>query len=241
MADERPRATPIRAIVLDFNGTLAQDDELVAALYIEAFASIGVPLTVEQYHREFAAMPDRDAFELAIRRSGLPFDPAHRDALVRAHADGYLEAVADDPPIEDHAIAFVRAAAERVPLAIASGAFRREIEHVLQAVGLTEHFDAIVAIDDVSKGKPDPEGFRKALAQLNEATGADPAIGPEQTVAVEDATAGAQAARAAGMRVAAIRGLGYDPSSGYADMIIDRLAPEALEPILAVCSVPLRS
>jgi hypothetical protein len=64
---------------------------------------------------------------------------------------------------------------------------------------------------------------------------------PEQTVAVEDATAGAQAARVAGMRVAAIRGLGYDPSSGYADVIIDRLAPEALEPILAVSSVPLRS
>jgi hypothetical protein len=43
------------------------------------------------------------------------------------------------------------------------------------------------------------------------------------------------------MRVAAIRGLGYDPSSGYAEVIIDRLAPEALEPILAVSSVPLRS
>jgi hypothetical protein len=43
------------------------------------------------------------------------------------------------------------------------------------------------------------------------------------------------------MRVAAVRGLGYDSSSGYAEVIIDRQAPEALEPILAVSSVPLRS
>jgi beta-phosphoglucomutase-like phosphatase (HAD superfamily) len=53
-------------------------------------------------------------------------------------------------------------------------------------------------------------------------------------VAVEDATDGALAARAAGMRVAAIRGLGYDETSGYADLLIDRLDLAALEQILAL-------
>ena len=80
-----PGAQPhgaIRAIVLDFNGTLAQDDHLVAPLYVDMFASVGVPLTVEDYHRELAAMPDHEASELALRRAGLPFDEVHRDALV---------------------------------------------------------------------------------------------------------------------------------------------------------------
>jgi beta-phosphoglucomutase-like phosphatase (HAD superfamily) len=66
--------------------------------------------------------------------------------------------------------------------------------------------------------------------------GAHPPIEPRQTVAVEDATGGARAAWAAGMRVAAIRGLGYDLESGYADIVIDRLDPVALDLILAIGS-----
>lgn len=45
---------------------------------------------------------------------------------------------------------------------------------------------------------------------------------------------GAQAAHAAGMRVAAIRGLGYDGASGYADVVVDRLDPDSLELMLAL-------
>jgi beta-phosphoglucomutase len=226
----------IRAIVLDFNGTLAQDDHLVAPLYVDMFASVGVPLTVEDYHRDLAAMPDREASELAIRRAGLPFDESHRDALVSARLEGYMAAVAAEPPIAEHALGFVRAAAERVQLAITSGAFRREIEHVLSASGVRDYFRVVVSIDDVTKGKPDPEGFRRALAQLNALTGSNRPIEPWQAVAVEDATGGAQAARAAGMRVAAIRGPGYDPASGYADVLIERLDRASLDSMLALGS-----
>ena len=231
----------IRAIVLDFNGTLAQDDHLVAPLYVEMFASLGIPLTVEEYHREFAATTDRDVAELALRRAGLPVDETRRETLVAARLEGYLAAVADEPPIAEHALDFVRAAAARVELAITSGAFRREIEHVLSAAGIRDCFTAVVSIDDVAKGKPDPEGFSRALAEVNALTGVEPPIEPGQTVAVEDATEGARAARAAGMRVAAIRGLGYDPASGYADVVVERLDRAALSQMLALGSTEERS
>ena len=231
----------IRAIVLDFNGTLAQDDHLVAPLYVEMFASLGLPLTVEEYHREFAAIPDRDVAELALRRAGLPVDETRRETLVAARLEGYLAAVADEPPIAEHALDFVRAAAARVELAITSGAFRREIEHVMSAAGIRDCFTAIVSIDDVANGKPDPEGFSRALAEVNALTGVEPPIEPGQTVAVEDATEGARAARAAGMRVAAIRGLGYDPASGYADVVVERLDRAALSQMLALGSTEERS
>jgi beta-phosphoglucomutase len=226
-------AAPIRAIVLDFNGTLAQDDHLVAPLTVELFASVGAPLTVEEYHRDLAALPDREVFARALAKAGLPFDAARRDALVKARVDGYLTAVADRPPITAPAIEFVRAAAQRVPLAISSSAFRREIEHVLRAAGIRDEFKAIVGTDDVAHGKPDPEGFLLALQRLNALPQTNPPIEPQQAVAVEDATAGAQAAKAAGMRVAALRGLGYDPASGYADMVIERLDRATLDVLLA--------
>jgi len=238
VADPAADPRPVRAIVLDFNGTLAQDDHLVAPLYVDTFASVGVPLTAEEYHRELGALPDREVFDLALARAGLPAEEWRRDALIRARVEGYLAAVASEQPIDAAAIEFVEAASERVALAIASGAFRREIEFVLDAAGLTDRFGVVVSIDDVTHGKPHPEGFLRALAGLNEALRPDPPIEPLETVAVEDATGGALAARAAGMRVAAIRGLGYDPASGYADVIIERLDTTALE---AIMSIPRRT
>jgi beta-phosphoglucomutase len=224
----------VRAIVLDFNGTLAQDDDLLAPLYVDVFASLGAPLTVEEYHRDLAALPDRQVFDLALARAGLPVDEGRREALIRARVDGYLAAVARKQPIGDDAVEFVRAASERVPLAIASGAFRREIEFVLGAAGVSAHIGVVVSIDDVTHGKPHPEGFLRALAGLNGLLAADPPIRAFETVAVEDATGGASAARAAGMRVAALRGPGYDPASGHANVVIDRLDPAALEAIMGL-------
>jgi hypothetical protein len=55
--------------VLDLNGTLAQDDHFVGPLYVDIFASIRAPLAVREYHRGLAAMPERELFELALRRA----------------------------------------------------------------------------------------------------------------------------------------------------------------------------
>ncbi len=78
----------------------------------------------------------------------------------------------------------------------------------------------------------DPEGFVRALAGIDEVDGRERPIEPFEAVAIEDATGGASAARAAGMRVAAIRGLGCDPASGHVEVVIDRLDPATLEAIM---------
>ena len=154
----------IRAVVLDFNGTLAQDDHIVAPLYVEMFASVGVSLTVEDYHREFAAMPDERAAEVALRRAGLAVDEARRDALVRARLEGYMAAVIDEPPISSpRSSSSARPSPRGSTSAITSGAFRSEIEHVVSAAGVRDYFKALVSIDDVANGKPDPEEFVQAL------------------------------------------------------------------------------
>src|SRR5581483_8399364 len=83
--------------------------------------------------------------------------------------------LSDDEPVlceifvelfAEHFREAVRYAAERVPVAICSGAARDEIEPVIEAAGLAECFRAIVSSDDVVRGKPHPEGYRAALAAL---------------------------------------------------------------------------
>jgi len=110
----------------------------------------------------------------------------------------------------------VRYAAGRVPLAICSGAARAEIEPVVEAAGLAACFETIVSSDDVAHGKPDPEGYAKALAALD--------VDPADSLVVEDTEAGIAAGRAAGVgRVVALQTT-LDPHRlAEADELIDRL------------------
>jgi HAD superfamily hydrolase (TIGR01509 family) len=222
-----------RAVILDFNGTLAEDEALLIGIYEELLREHGMAFDAEEYHC-YAGVPDHVMFGRLFQDHGRPLEAATRDRLLRERVGRYRSAVSDGHPIADDTVAFVRALADQVPVGIASGAFREEIEHVLELAGLEELVSVIVSIDEVRAGKPDPESFRAALDHINRDERA--AIAPEHTVVVEDATEGARAARAAGMRCVAIRGGAYDETSGVADLVVDRLTVDLAGTLL--CAGP---
>jgi HAD superfamily hydrolase (TIGR01509 family) len=76
--------------------------------------------------------------------------------------------------------------------AIASSAPRANVEAVVGALGIARYLGALVAAEDVHAGKPDPEVFLVGAARLG--------VTPARAVVVEDAAAGIEAARRAGMR-----------------------------------------
>jgi sugar-phosphatase len=83
-----------------------------------------------------------------------------------------------------------------------------------------------VCADDVERGKPDPEGYLKAAASL----GVEPAF----ILVFEDADAGVQAARAAGMRCVALKTPAYTGHPVAADLVLDRLDPSLVETLVVV-------
>ena len=110
----------------------------------------------------------------------------------------------------------VRYAAERVPVAICSGAARAEIEPVVEAAGLARLFGAVVTSDDVVHGKPDPEGYARTLGILG--------VDACDAVVVEDTEAGIASARAAGVgRVLAMKTTLEPHRLARADELIDRI------------------
>lgn len=222
----------VRAVVFDFNGTLSDDEPILDRLFREVFAGLGIAMTSEDYYRELAGYSDVEIVERALELHGIPSTPALRAELLRAKVDRYKAIVAEEPPVTAAARAFVRATAERVPVAIASGALREEIEHVLALSGLADAFAAVVCIDDVERGKPDPEGYARALAGLNRALGAEPPIDPAEVLVFEDADAGVQAAKAAGMRCAVLAGPAYTGEPVAADVTLERLDPALLDRLL---------
>ena len=222
-----------RAVILDFNGTVADDEALLIGIYEELLREHGLVFERAHYSR-YAGLPDEAMFGRLFEADGRPLEAATADHLLRERVARYRSAVSEGHPVADETAAFVRAVAAQVPVGIASGAFREEIEHVLELAGLAELVSVIVSIDEVRAGKPDPESFRAALDHINRDERA--AIAPEHTVVVEDATDGARAARAAGMRCVAIRGGAYDETSGVADLVVDRLTVDLAGTLL--CAGP---
>jgi beta-phosphoglucomutase-like phosphatase (HAD superfamily) len=207
--DDKARA--VRAVIFDFNGTISDDEPVLDRLFREMAGGLGLALSTEDYFRELAGLSDPAIVARILELAARDEDP---DALLRWKIDRYKRIVAEHPTIGEKNAAFVRACADRVPIAIASGAVREEVEHVLALAGLDELFAAIVCADDVERGKPDPQGYELALAGIGEA------VAPADVLVFEDADNGVRAAQAAGMRCAALRTPAY---TAGADVELDRL------------------
>ena len=201
-----------RAVIFDFNGTLSDDEPILCEIFIHLFAEHGKPLSAQEYFDELAGLSDPE-----IVRTWLGRDHPDVDAVIAQRVERYRAAVADGSSVHAHTREAVRYAAERVPLAICSGAARAEIEPVVEAAGLKPLLRGIVSSDDVAEGKPHPEGYVKALELL----GVDR---PADAVVFEDTEAGIAAARAAGIgRVLAMSGTLEPHRLRDADEVIDRI------------------
>jgi beta-phosphoglucomutase len=207
------------AIIFDFNGTLSDDEPIMCEIFIELFAEHGKPLSAQEYFDELAGLSDPE-----IVRTWLGEDNAAVDDVIAERVRRYRAAVGDGSSIHEHVREAVRYAAERVPLAICSGAARAEIEPVVEAAGLAEYFQAIVSSDDVVRGKPDPEGYLRTLGILGN---------PTDALVFEDTEAGISSAKAAGLRVIAKLGT-LDPQRlRKADELVDRIDVELMQRCLS--------
>src|SRR2546428_13387022 len=120
-----------RALIFDFDGVIADDEPLHLAAFQEALAAEGITLSREAYYARYLGFDDHDAIVEALREAGRPAPPERVRALMDSKAAAFLALVRDQAPIFPGVAAFVRGVAARVPLAIASGALRAEIQLVL--------------------------------------------------------------------------------------------------------------
>jgi beta-phosphoglucomutase len=212
---------PIAAVVFDFNGTLSDDEPVLCEIFMHLFAEHGRPMSAQEYFDRLAGLSDPE-----IVRTWLGKDHPDVQGVVDERVRRYRAAVADGSTVHEHVREAVRYAAERVPLAICSGAARAEIEPVVEAAGIADCFRAIVSSDDVVHGKPDPEGYVQALGLLG--------ILPRSALVVEDTEAGIASARTAGVgHVLALRTTLEPERLAQADELIDRLDVDVMRRCLS--------
>ena len=192
------------AVIFDFNGIIVDDEPIHFRLFQRVFSEEGIDLDEATYYRRYLGFDDRGAFLAAFRDHGRAVGGAKLQELIGRKATYYQDAIRNHVAIFPGVRALVQDLARHVPLAVASGALRQEIETILQTVNLLNHFHAIVSAEDVQQGKPEPEIFIKALAALNAANGAAAAIAPKNCVVIEDSKEGVRGARRAGMKCLAV-------------------------------------
>jgi beta-phosphoglucomutase len=205
-----------RAVLLDFNGTLSDDERIQCEIYRELFAEAGKPLTEKEYFERLAGLSDPEIVRTWLGEA--------RPDLVAERVSRYQARAADGSTVRQEVREAVRYAGDRSELAVVSGAARAEVESVLAAAGLAKFFAVIVAAEDVEAGKPDPAGYRRALSLLGRS--------PPDAVAVEDTPTGIAAARAAGLRCIALMGTVAATRLAGADEIVPALDVELMRRIL---------
>ena len=224
----------LRALIFDFDGIVVDSEPLIMKLIQQMAAREGWVLSEEEYFRDYLALDDRGIIEHLWRTHGRPLTPARHNELLAWKINAYEKIIRDGLPAIPGAAEFVLKAAQRFTLAIASGSFRSEIEHLLRKLGLREKFSVMATADDCERSKPEPEVYLKALSRLRELPQLlEPALQACECLAIEDAPFGVVAAQTAGMKCLALAHSRHPADLQHADWVASGFSDVNLEAIRA--------
>ncbi len=234
----------LRALAFDFNGILVDDEPIHCRLFQRVVGEEGIELSEKDYYDKYLGFDDRGAFEAIFAHSGRRLAPASTSRLIARKASYYQEVVRRDGfPFFPGAVELVReAAAGGMMLGLVSGALREEIEQALRQAGLRPAIKAVVAAEDVAEGKPDPEGYRRVLEELNALPPLPQRLlHPHEVLAIEDSPAGLAAAAGAGLVTLGVAHSYPLAELDEADVVVERLEGLDLERLQALYAAVSRA
>ncbi len=190
----------LRAAVFDFDGVIVDSEPLHFRALREALLSERIEITREEYWEHLLAHDDLSSIRRAFERRGERPDRARLERVARVKVERFALLI-PEIPVFPGAREVIAALASELPLAIASGARREEIEAILIGIGVRDAFSAVVGAQDAERTKPDPAPYLEAARLLAVRA---PGLVPEECVAFEDSVPGLAAALGAGMKVVGV-------------------------------------
>jgi beta-phosphoglucomutase len=201
------------AAIWDVDGTLVDTADLHFRAWVELATAIQKPFTRDDFAATFGrrnpeiirALFDSQADWGTVARLGERKEQIYRAAAKR-------EGIALLPGVRELLDGLKRLGWRQ---AVGSSAPRANLDLILAVTGTEADFDAIVSAEDTTRGKPDPEVFQVAADRIE--------VPADHCVVFEDAIAGAQAAKAAGMKCVAVRFVGHHPAESLMEAGADRV------------------
>ncbi len=221
----------VRAVLWDMDGTLIDSEEFHWISWRNTMANEGIIITREQFLASFGQRND----SIIPQWLGAAATPERIETIGAAKEELYRHLVRRDgiSPLPGVADWLHRLHKEGWLQAIASAAPRANVEVVLEALSATHLFQAIVSAEDVHRGKPDPEVYLTAAARVG--------ASPDGCIVVEDAVAGIEGARQAGMRSIGVSHNGTHLPADIVVQSLDRLDADAFDALLKVSSFAINN
>ncbi len=186
----------VRAVLFDFDGVLVDSEPIRFRAGAQAFAEIGEPLTWERFMEFWLGRTDEAGLRDLL---GERFEAEGQ--RIRARRNALYEERLDEVPAFEDSVRLICRVPKGIRLAVATGSRRTEVERILDRLGLSRHFHAVVTAEDYARAKPAPDPFLTTARRLD--------LPAASCLVLEDSAAGVKAAHAAGMPVAAVdRGQG---------------------------------
>lgn len=183
---------PYEALIFDCDGTLADTLPVHFQTWSASLKAVEANISKDWYY-EYCGTSAMEMLQLLKDLFGYQFDSESVIADRQRHYNALIHTVKEIQAVAE----IVRTHYGKVPMAVASGGERAVLEATLSTIKLSDFFDAVVSINDVERGKPEPDIFLLASQRLG--------VTPEDCIVYEDSEGGLEAARRAGMRSIDIR------------------------------------
>ncbi|MDF2843732.1 MAG: beta-phosphoglucomutase [Herbinix sp.] len=185
-----------KAFIFDLDGVICHTDKY----HYQAWKSLANKLSIpfdEIKNNRLRGVSRMESLDIVLEGSGLLLSPEEKQVLAEEKNETYRALLMNMSPADlSDEVKNTLIKLRELGYHLAIGSSSKNAPLILDKIGLGEFFDVISDGNNITKSKPDPEVFLIAAEHLG--------IEPNGCIVVEDAIAGLEAAKAAGMKAAAI-------------------------------------
>lgn len=201
------------AVLWDLNGVIIDDMPFHLLSFQAVLREFGQDMTEEYLVERCVGTPPAEVFADILPEIGNPISIAE---AVRRKRVYYFDFIRGKMTMLPGVLDLIKDLHKcGIKQAIASGATRIEVEAIINEFGIMDYLGKVVACEDVSRGKPNPEPFLAAASGLG--------VDPECCVVIEDGEYGVRAAKTCAMKAIAVLNTQTRDELAAADIIVDSL------------------
>lgn len=202
----------MKGAIFDLDGVIVDTAKYHYLAWASLADELGFKFTEEDNER-LKGVSRMRSLDILLEVGGLEFEEAERQAMAEKKNRLYVEYISrlEESELLPGVKEYLTGLRSR-GIGIALGSASKNAEFILNKLNITDLFDAVVDGNKVSLAKPDPEVFLIAAQEIG--------LQPDGCVVFEDAEAGVQAGKAAGMKVV---GIGKPEVLKEADLVVKGL------------------